>query len=196
MSERIRIRRNACPKCAGTKYYSAKTCWGCRTSWPTGAPAGAVPVRFMQYVYMEPMSGCWLWTGSIAQHGYGVFGIKGHSQRAHRVSWAMHRGKIPDGLYVCHRCDVPSCVNPAHLFLGTQRDNIHDCIKKGRARHAGGRRTGEIRSHCEAGHALTENNLVPSRLKRGLRQCLKCKNECNRNYRARQRASADIQLGV
>src|SRR5436190_17812213 len=75
---------------------------------------------------------CWLWTGTLDRNGYGRFGIDGRQPAAHRVSWRLHRGEIPVGLYVCHHCDVPGCVNPEHLFLGTQTDNMRDRTRKGR----------------------------------------------------------------
>lgn len=75
---------------------------------------------------------CWLWTGVITKDGYGKVKILGKDWPAHRVSWILHNGGIPDGLWVLHRCDIPGCVNPAHLFLGTNSDNINDAIKKGR----------------------------------------------------------------
>lgn len=81
---------------------------------------------------------CWLWTGTILSHGYGQISL-GHPStpgskrwRAHRFSWELHRGTIPDGLVVCHTCDNPICVRPDHLFLGTQADNVHDSSRKGR----------------------------------------------------------------
>lgn len=76
---------------------------------------------------------CVLWTGRKDEKGYGRIGYKGRkNQRAHRVAWQMHRGPIPEGVCVLHRCDTPSCVNVNHLFLGTQIDNIADRHAKGR----------------------------------------------------------------
>ena len=81
----------------------------------------------------EPMSGCWLWTGAVLSAGYGLMrGRRPGNILAHRVSWELAHGPIPEDQYVLHRCDVPSCVNPNHLFLGTQKDNMADCVKKGR----------------------------------------------------------------
>lgn len=78
-------------------------------------------------------SGCWLWAGSLVPgHGYGSFNFKGSEQGAHRASYILHRGVIPEGLFVLHKCDVKHCVNPEHLFLGTLRDNAEDRNRKGR----------------------------------------------------------------
>ena len=73
---------------------------------------------------------CWEWKASIeaGSLGYGSFG----NTLAHRASWNINKGEIPKGMQVLHRCDNPKCVNPLHLFLGTQADNIHDCMAKGR----------------------------------------------------------------
>lgn len=88
--------------------------------------------RFMDKVSPEPNSGCWLWTASSSAQGYGHFQVNGRLCRAHRVSWELHNGKIPDGMWVLHKCDNPGCVNPDHLFLGTNVDNVADMVAKGR----------------------------------------------------------------
>lgn len=77
---------------------------------------------------------CWEWTGFKTPFGHGVASFQGKQIGAHRASFLVHHGAIPDGLFVCHRCDVPACVNPNHLFLGTQRDNMIDCRDKKRLR--------------------------------------------------------------
>jgi hypothetical protein len=85
---------------------------------------------------VDKSGACWLWTGSKNQQGYGLFVLNQRTQVTHRVSYEWSNGAIPDGLLVLHQCDVPSCVNPAHLFTGTQSDNMNDMYRK--KRHKGG----------------------------------------------------------
>jgi hypothetical protein len=80
----------------------------------------------------EPNSGCMLWTGYADKEGYGTLRIGGRTALAHRASYHAFRGPIPDGMFVCHHCDTPSCINPAHLFVGTGADNYLDMVRKGR----------------------------------------------------------------
>jgi len=88
--------------------------------------------RFNEKYEVNLETGCWEWTG--AKHrGYGVLGVNKKQVRAHRFSYQLHFGDIPDGLYVCHGCDNPGCVNPSHLWLGTSQDNTADKTAKGRA---------------------------------------------------------------
>lgn len=75
---------------------------------------------------------CWLWIGGKDNGGYGTIAYKGRTQKAHRVSWEIALGAIPEDLMVLHTCDVRNCVNPQHLFLGTQTDNMRDMVSKGR----------------------------------------------------------------
>lgn len=88
--------------------------------------------RFERHVMADPNSGCWLWTGALTHNGYGHMQPVSGEWRAHRVSWVLHRGPIPSNLQVLHKCDVRSCVNPDHLFLGTNQENRTDMWKKDR----------------------------------------------------------------
>ena len=94
----------------------------------------------------EPNTGCWLWDKSVFSNGYGQVSILGRTRLAHRLAYEAFAGPIGDGLDVCHTCDVPSCVNPDHLFLGTRADNMQDASAKGRT--ARGDRDGAHGGRC------------------------------------------------
>ena len=94
-------------------------------------------VRFKSKYRIDPETTCWMWTASRNKKGYGIFGMHiGVAYRtsvcAHRASWIIHNGAVPEGLQVLHKCDVRGCVNPDHLFLGTNQDNVDDKMAKGR----------------------------------------------------------------
>ncbi len=91
-----------------------------------------VAERLDEYSLPVPWSGCALWMGRIDERGYGRIYVRGRNTTAHRAAWEVMRGQIPHGLCVLHKCDVKCCVNPEHLFLGTQHDNVIDMSKKGR----------------------------------------------------------------
>jgi len=82
---------------------------------------------------------CWLWIASRDKDGYGKFRTSKNISwdRAHRIAWSVAYGPIPPGIHVLHRCDIPPCVNPSHLFLGTAKDNTEDMLSKGRESHLG-----------------------------------------------------------
>lgn len=83
--------------------------------------------------HVQKGAGCWEWAGTRRPDGYGVFFIAGVGQgRAHRIAWELTNGPIPEGLYVCHKCDNPPCVRPDHLYIGDQKRNIGDAVARGR----------------------------------------------------------------
>ncbi len=86
---------------------------------------------------------CWEWTGGKHPFGYGVFYLSGRLISAHRAAWLLSQGPIPDGLFICHRCDNPSCVRPDHLFTGTHRENMADMVGKNRWTPRPGRACGD-----------------------------------------------------
>jgi hypothetical protein len=98
----------------------------CRRTWQQDIPA-----RFWEKV--NKGESCWLWTASVNSGGYGTFRFHGKTRLAPVVAWELTYGPVPAERYICHRCDTPRCVNPAHLWLGTLADNNADMVAKGRS---------------------------------------------------------------
>lgn len=150
--------------------------------------------RFMRLV--EQTETCWIWIGALNKR-YGTFatkiGDKWKNRRAHRVSYEHFNGDLGDKL-VCHKCDNPKCVNPSHLFLGTQKDNLEDASRKGRTYRGGpGIPWNRHITHCKRGHELSGDNLVKS--KRGARVCKQCMRDAQRAMRDKKRAATAMQKG-
>lgn len=129
---------------------------------------------------MSVLDECWVWGGHRNKQGYGrkAFGSKRkgtyRGYYVHRLAWEWVNGPIPEGMCVCHRCDNPPCVNPAHLFLGTNLDNVRD-------REAKHRNAMTQKTHCKRGHPFAEHGyLVPGSRGRPVRQCSVCRKERNR----------------
>jgi len=88
--------------------------------------------RFWAKVDKRGENECWEWTAGKSSEGYGNFWISGKYYLAHRIAWVLQKGAIPPGKLVCHSCDNPPCKNANHFFLGTNKDNMRDAVKKGR----------------------------------------------------------------
>ena len=110
--------------------------------------------------------GCHIWINGKSSNGYGNIRNNGKKVAAHRASYTIYNGPIPHGMVVCHSCDVPLCVNPAHLFLGSYSDNTKDSVNKNR--HANCKKT-----HCPQGHEYSGDNLYINKNFRFCRICRK-----------------------
>lgn len=140
--------------------------------------------RFWSFVDQDGPDGCWEWRGSTRTTGYGGFSVKGKTVSAHRCAYMLTRGRIPAGMFVCHHCDNRACVNPSHLFVGTNQDNMRDMAAKGRGCKVGKSRL----THCVRGHEFSEANTYTSA--RGRRICVVCRKAANVESNRRRTARA------
>ena len=129
--------------------------------------------RLEKHIARVPESGCWVWVGAVNKYGYGRVFVGGKNKHAHRVTFELHRGKIPDGLVLDHLCRVRCCVNPSHLEPVTLQENI------ARGDHTNKAWKSKL-THCKHGHELSNDN-VYLRVKRGKTERV-CKT-CHRRYR-------------
>ena len=111
--------------------------------------------RFNRYVMIGEGEDCWEWTGSKNKQGYGTIRYNGKGSFAHRMSYEIYKGDIPDGMHVMHKCDNPSCVNPNHLTVGTHIDNMGDMAKKDRSP--------KMRGELNGNHKLTKEQVIDIR---------------------------------
>lgn len=126
----------------------------------------ALAERFEAKVSPEPNSGCWLWLGAVTKAGYGIMGIDGSTRPATHISLELQGSERPaPDQFACHKCDTPSCVNPAHLFWGTHSDNMAD-------QKAKGRHWATLKATCAKGHGWTPENTRIG--KDGRKNCRSC----------------------
>ena len=136
----------------------------------------SVQARFWAKVVQKAEDECWPWSGSVDNDGYGGFYVGLRLHKAHRIAWQMrHNLLMPAGLFACHACDNPNCVNPAHIWPGSNQENLRDAADKGRLRDAAKPAQAARRSmtECKRGHKYVEGSFY--KRKDGGRDCKACR---------------------
>jgi hypothetical protein len=125
----------------------------------------SVEERFWKYVNKDCENGCWHFTGSLSNNRYGKLGVNGKFISAHRFSYQLSYGEIPEGMHCCHKCDNPRCVNPDHLFIGTRSENMQDMLNKNRGN--------KVKGSLHHSSKLTEDQVlsIKKRIASGEKQC-------------------------
>lgn len=142
-------------------------------------------------------TGCWEYQGWCNEWGYGTMGYRGKTWMVPRLAHVLWKGPIPKGFYICHTCDNPPCANPDHLWAGKSRENLKDCVAKGRHTQAN-------QTHCKHGHPLSGDNVRTykhgdGKLKRHCQTCVRIGHEkqsyieWRRAYQAKRRAAKRAQ---
>lgn len=151
--------------------------------------------RFWEKVQRTESDVCWIWSAATNQRGYGVIGGKEASDRlAHRYSYTLNVGPIPEGMFVCHHCDNPPCVNPSHLFLGTHEQNMADCVSKGRSVCPINGVINRAKTHCINGHPFTPENTYTYLRQRHCRSCARDRTRTRRGGLGIRPTRQQIQL--
>lgn len=138
-------------------------------------------IRFFNKI--DDSQSCWIWKGTVMKNGYGYFEFYYKMYRAHRLSYELFKGEIPDGMQLDHLCRNRACVNPDHLEIVTCKENLSRGLT-GKVNNPQTKKT-----HCPKGHELTEDNLTKYTAKLGFRRCLICTREYHKQYQRKLRAN-------
>lgn len=122
-----------------------KICKNCNISFIPKACETCCSIKCRLLFGIKKQDGCWIWQGSKSSSFYGKVRINGKTFSTHRASYFVFNGDIPEGLWVCHKCDTPLCINPEHLFLGTASENRRDAMSKNRLKSIIGENNNQAR---------------------------------------------------